>query len=66
MEFTSSEKCTTPKRTSRFSGNLQLFIKAANYYFFHNLGEYINITEISERILSYNYDIFGICNVVYT
>lgn len=42
MEFTSSEKCTTPKRTSKFSGKLELSIKVANYYFFRNLYEYIS------------------------
>lgn len=39
MEFTSSDKCTTPKRTSKFSGKLESSIEVANYYFFHNLRE---------------------------
>lgn len=41
MEFTSSEKCKSLKRTSKFSGKLELFMEVSNYYFFHNLYEYV-------------------------
>lgn len=34
MGFTSSQKYTTPKRTYKFSGKLELSTEVANYYFF--------------------------------
>lgn len=66
MEFTSSEKCKSLKRTSKFSGKLELFMEVSNYYFFHNLYEYVWTTEKPERILAYNYEYYGVYNIAYT